>query len=323
MAKRLFRALIAALILGVSLPARAADHVAIGEPTWIGAQIMARLIGHIIEDRFDISATYVPRANAGIFAAMDLGRGEIDVHPDVWLPNQSSLVDLYVKRKGTVFLSSGSYFGRSGICLPRGYAERHDIHAVQELADPRLRGLLDTDGDGVNDIWIGEEGWASTNVHKVKLRDYGLETALVANTENEALYHDRMAQILADGGGAVFYCYTPHYVQVLFDLVMLTEPAHDPATYRPVYPDQDARWFELSHVASADRIKTVRVAYSGRLNRSFPEAAHFLSSMDMDASDLSDLILAVQVDGQKIDVAVDAWIAENPQVIDRWLVGAE
>jgi glycine betaine/proline transport system substrate-binding protein len=32
----------------------------------------------------------VPGNNATIFQAMDQGKGDIDVHPDVWLPNQES-----------------------------------------------------------------------------------------------------------------------------------------------------------------------------------------------------------------------------------------
>lgn len=90
-----------AAILGMALSAGAAsaqETVMIGEPSWPGARIMANLIGQVIETRLGGEVGYAPGANAVIFAAMDGGRGDIDVHPDVWLPNQQSFVDQYIAR---------------------------------------------------------------------------------------------------------------------------------------------------------------------------------------------------------------------------------
>ena len=98
--------------------ALAQSKVMIGEPSWPGAKIMANVIGQVITKRLGGEVGYAPGANAVIFAAMDGGRGDIDVHPDVWLPNQASFTDEYVDQKGTVALSEGSYEGRSGFCTP-------------------------------------------------------------------------------------------------------------------------------------------------------------------------------------------------------------
>ena len=46
----------------------------------------------------------VPGNNATIFQAMHQGKGAIDVHPDVWLPNQQSFTQKYVDGEKTVTL---------------------------------------------------------------------------------------------------------------------------------------------------------------------------------------------------------------------------
>ena len=181
---------LAALTLGTG--ALAQEKVMVGEPSWPGAKVMSRVIGQVIETRLGGEAGYAPGANAVIFAAMDGGRGDIDVHPDVWLPNHESFRKEYVEQKGTVALSSGSYEGRTGFCTPTYMAEEHNIRSIFDLATPMAQDLFDTDGDGKGEIWVGGSGWASTNVHKVKVRDYGIETFLDPSTEDEAVLYARL-----------------------------------------------------------------------------------------------------------------------------------
>jgi glycine betaine/proline transport system substrate-binding protein len=52
---------------------------------------------------------YVPGNNAMIFQAMDQGKGAIDVHPDVRLPNQQSFTKHYVDEAGHVALSENPH----------------------------------------------------------------------------------------------------------------------------------------------------------------------------------------------------------------------
>ncbi len=307
-----------ALIFPAGL-AGATERVMVGEPDWLGARIMANLIGQIISGELGHPVGYTPRTNAGIFAAMDKGKGEIDIHPDVWSPNQRYLVELYVGQKGSVALSPNSYEGRSGFCLPTVFARAHGIRSIGDLAAPRLRGLLDMDGNGSNDIWIGAEGWASTNIHKVKMRDYGLMESLEQKTDPEPDFLARLDAHLSSGAAAVFYCYTPNYQQIRYALTMLEEPAYDPSDYHVVTPDEESDWFESSRVATRDPVTSIRIAYSLRLEEDFPRVARFLTRIDMEAEDISQLSYAVQVDAQSIPDAISAWIAAHPDRIAAWL----
>ncbi len=303
----------------LSSGAMAQEKVTVGEPSWPGAKIMANVIGQIIEGRLGGEVGYAPGANAVIFAAMDGGRGDIDVHPDVWLPNQASFTDEYVTQKGTVSLSSGSYEGRAGFCTPTYMAEKHNIRSIYDLATPDAQELFDSNGDGMGEIWVGASGWASTNVHKVKVRDYGIETFLEPGTEDETVFYSRLKDAVAEEKGVVFYCYKPHYVHALYDMTMIEEPPHNPDEYTIIQPSDDADWYAKSKITSGDVVKTVTVAYSSSLNERNPAAASFLAKIDMDSDALSQLTYDVVVQGGDISEVVAAWIDENSDVVDGWL----
>ncbi|MFW8635657.1 glycine betaine ABC transporter substrate-binding protein [Cribrihabitans pelagius] len=313
------KTLTAIAALGAGTGALAQEKIMVGEPSWPGAKVMSRVIGQVIETRLGGEAGYAPGANAVIFAAMDGGRGDIDVHPDVWLPNHLSFTEEYVDQKGTVGLSSGSYEGRTGFCTPTYMTEKHGISSIFDLATPAAQELYDTNGDGMGEIWVGATGWASTNVHKVKVRDYGIETFLAPSTEDETVFYARLKDAIAQEQGVVFYCYEPHYVHALYDVTMIEEPEHDPAAYTMLQPDQDSDWFNKSAITSGDPVKTVTVAYSKSLEQRNPAAAAFLSKIDMDAGELSKLTYQVVIEGQEIDAAVSDWLAANGAIVDGWL----
>ena len=158
----------------IAAPAAANEKVNIGVPSWTGAQAIAHLLKAVVEMRIGGEAGLVPGNNATIFQAMDQGKGDIDVHPDVWLPNQESFTNKYVDEAGTVQLSSNPYEGNQGFCVSKDFAAANDITDIADLGRPDVAALMDSDGDGKGEMWIGAPGWASANVNEVKVRDYGL-----------------------------------------------------------------------------------------------------------------------------------------------------
>ncbi len=112
----------------------------------------------------------VPGNNATIFQAMDQGKGDIDGHPDVWLPNQESFTNKYVVGTGTVSLSKNHYIGNQGFCVSNDFAN-NNITDITDLGHPEVAAKMDSDGNGKSEMWIGAPGWASANVNEVKVRD--------------------------------------------------------------------------------------------------------------------------------------------------------
>lgn len=309
-----------ALSIGLSSVASYADRaVMIGEPTWPGAKIIANLMKVVIEDKLGGEAYLVPGSNPIIFAAMHGAKGDIDVHPDVWLPNQKSLTDEYVDEKGTVSLSKNAYKGRTGLCVPTYMAKDHNIKSIYDLATPEAQKLFDSDGDGKGEVWIGASGWASTNVNKVKMRDYGVETFLEPGTEDEVVFYSKLKNIIKKKKGVVFYCYKPHYVHALYDVTMLEEPEHNAEKYVMVQPDAYVDWFKKSKITTGDPVKTVHVAVSKDLEKRSPEAYKFLSNIALNSDDLSRWTYEVVIEGKKAEDVVSKWVSENGKTVDKWL----
>ena len=140
-------------------PALASEKVNIGVPSWTGAQAIAHLLAAVVEMRIGGEADLVSGNNATIFQAMDQGKGDIDVHPDVWLPNQESFTKKFVDQAGTVTLSSNPYEGNQGFCVSKDFGEANNITDIADLGRPDVAALMDSDGNGLGEMWIGAPAW--------------------------------------------------------------------------------------------------------------------------------------------------------------------
>ena len=309
--------LAAALVSAISVPAFAED-VKIGVPTWTGAQAIAYVLGEVVTTRIGGSVDYVPGNNATIFQAMDQGEGDIDVHPDVWLPNQESFTNQYVDEAGTVTLSSNPYQGNQGFCVSKDFAAANDITDIADLGRPDVAALMDSDGNGLGEMWIGAPGWASANVNEVKVRDYGLLDFIEPIRAEEAVKTARIKDSIAKGEGYAFYCYEPHAVWYMFDVVMLTEPAFDPEKYIMVQPSDDAAWYEKSMVASKDALKEVQIAWANSLVDRSPAIAEFFANFALTADDVSGLAFEISNGAEAADAAA-AWVEANSDRVDAML----
>ncbi|MEO0773686.1 MAG: glycine betaine ABC transporter substrate-binding protein [Pseudomonadota bacterium] len=312
-------AISATLSLSTAVGAYAQELVRIAEPNWASGRAMAGLIKVIVEDKLGGQAELVPGTNAVIFAGMDRGKGEIDVHPDVWLPNQSNFTDEYVDANGTVALSGGNYEGFSAFCAPREFAEENNIKTVFDLATPEVAALMDRDGDGMGDIWVGAPGWASTKINSVKVRDYGITNFFTPIEAEEEVATASISDALNKGEGYAFYCYAPHYNWFVFDMVRLEEPAYDPANYDMKQPAEDANWFENSRVETADKAKTIHVGYSRSLETRTPTVADFLSKIDMDTETVNNFTHEIVVKQRSSEEVAREWVDANPDIVDGWL----
>ena len=308
----------AAIASVIAVPAFA-EEVNIGVPSWTGAQAIAYVLGEVVTSRIGGTVEYVPGNNATIFQAMDQGEGDIDVHPDVWLPNQESFTRQYVDEAGTVTLSSNPYQGNQGFCVSQDFAAAMNITDIADLGRPDVAAAMDSDGNGLGEMWIGAPGWASANVNEVKTRDYGLLDFIEPIRAEEAVKTARIRDSIAKGEGNAFYCYEPHAVWFMFDVTMLTEPTYDPEKYIMVQPSDNADWYEMSMVATKDDLKQVQIAWSNSLVDRSPAIAEFFANFSLNAQDVSGLAFEISAnDRDPAEVAAE-WVAANSDRVDAML----
>ncbi|MEO0327506.1 MAG: glycine betaine ABC transporter substrate-binding protein [Pseudomonadota bacterium] len=304
------------LVASVTL---ASEKVNIGVPSWTGAQAIAHLLKEVVESRIGGEAGLIPGNNATIFQAMDQGKGDIDVHPDVWLPNQESFTKKYVDGTGTVKLSTNPYEGNQGFCVSKNFGEANSITDIADLGRPDVAAKMDSDGNGKGEMWIGAPGWASANVNEVKVRDYGLLDFVEPVRAEESVKTARVKDSIAKDEGYAFYCYKPHAIWYQFDVKMLTEPKFDPANYQMVQPSDDPDWYDKSKVATKDALKNVQIAWSKSLQGRSPAIAEFFERFSLEADDVSSFAYEISGKGREPADVAKEWVAANSDRVDAWL----
>ncbi len=307
---------LAAGILGFGGTAQAADIV-IGVPNWPSVAVTAEVVKVVLEDNLGLEVELQNGTNPIIFEAMD--SGSMHVHPEVWLPNQSNLNNTYVKEKGTVAMNPNGVPAFQGMCVTKGTADRTGITKLSELTNPDMAANFDTDGDGLGEIWIGAPGWASTNVEKIRGKSYGYAETMTLKEMDETLALAEVDNAVAQGQNIVFFCYTPHHMFALHELVILKEPTYEAAKWNVIQPTDDPEWLEKSDAAVAWDLAYLHIHYASALETDMPEVASVLSKIKLDTDTVSKMTFALVVEKQDPAAFAANWVAENSGTVEKWL----
>lgn len=308
--------LAAAMVATAALPARAADLV-VGVGDWPSAIATAHLVKALIEDK--LGRTVELRSGATDALWEGAGAGEIDVLPEVWLPNDRAQVIAHVDRSHAVTLLPRAVPARQGLCTTREAADKFAIRSMDDLATERVAALLDTDADGRGEIWIGAEGWNSTRVEQIRARGYGYDTTMTLIEAEEPVAMAGVDVAAALGEPLVFFCYEPHHMFALHDLVMLDEPGHDPTKWVIRSPDEDPDWLKNSAAATAWPVSFIHMAHRTGLAKDAPEVTALLSRMDLEADTIEAMTYALIVERADPDAFAAEWIAAHPERVKAWL----
>lgn len=296
--------------------AQAAD-VVIGVPNWPSVRVTAHVLKTVMEDNLGLEVELQNGTNPVVFEAMD--SGAMHVHPEVWLPNQVNLNKKFVMEKKTVRQTAAGVAGDQAMCVTKGTAERTGIKDLNELSNPDMAKNFDTDGDGKGEIWIGAAGWASTNVEKIRAKSYGYAETMKLKEMDETLALAEVDNAVAKKENIVFFCYTPHHMFALHELVILKEPAYDEAKWNVIQPTDDPEWLEKSSAPVAWNTAYLHIHYAAGLEKSHPAAAKMLASVKLNTDQVSAMTYALVV--EKADPAEFAkkWVADNGKTVDSWL----
>ncbi len=322
MSTKRIAALAFAGLLGVSGPSHAQDatqseDIVIGLPAWPSAQVTANVIATVLEERLQVGAELRPRGTLTLLR--ELASGKADVHPEVWLPIFDGAIDRFDGPDGNVVISDQGVTAGQNMCVTRHTADSVGIAAVSDLTRPDIASRFDTDGDGKGEVWIGAATWSATSIEQIRARSYGYDRTmtLLEMPEDAAMAAVDVAVSL--DRPIVFYCYWPHHVFSLHDIVVLDEPAHDPDTWMIVTEAEDADWLEKSRADTAWGTSHFHVGYGRDLAARSPAAAAFLSNIAFTADDITAMSYAIAVEDKPAAQVATEWIAANEERIEGWL----
>ena len=314
--KKLLAISCAGAISAFGSAAQAAD-VVIGVPNWPSVLATAHVLKVALENNLGLEVELQSATNPVVFEAMD--SGSMHVHPEVWLPNQANLNQQFVSDKKTVRMNPNGVAGDQAMCVTKGTAERTGIANLSDLTDPEMAKNFDTDGDGLGEIWIGAAGWASTNVEKIRAKSYGYDATMSLKEMDETLALAEVDNAVTQDQDIVFFCYTPHHMFALHELVILKEPAYDEAQWNVIQPTDDPEWLEKSNAAVAWNTANLHIYYAASLEADQPEAAAMLANVSLDTDTVSTMTFALVVEKQDPAEFAAKWVEENADTVDSWL----
>ena len=305
-----------ALSVAICTPALSATIV-VGQPDWPSAQVTAHIISDILEERLGVEVRLRPVGTIELMGGID--RGEIDVHPEVWMPNGEEIVREYRDVRGSLTLSPIKVAAEQHICTTRATSEATGLKELKDLANPDVAAAFDTDADGLGEMWIGAFTWSSTRIERVRARSYGYDSTMMLLTMPEDQALASVDAAVATGAPIVFYCYTPHYIHALHDIVQLDEPAHDPDAWKIVTAEQDPAWLSLSKAETAWEPSSYQIGYATSLKEYHPKVAAFLDRMEISEEDAEKMSYAVHVEGRAPEEIAATWVKENADRIEEWV----
>ncbi|MEO1174941.1 MAG: glycine betaine ABC transporter substrate-binding protein, partial [Myxococcota bacterium] len=136
---------------------------------------------------------------------------------------------------------------------------------------------------------------------------------------DETIAYGDLANAIDAGEPWIGFCYAPHYIFVLHDIVMLDEPEHDPETWTIVQPTDDPAWLEKSEASTAWKGATLHLHYAKALEETYPEVAALLKAYEIPGDALSEMGKALAVESRDPAEFAREWVAANEDIVLGWL----
>ncbi len=299
--------------------ASAQERVAISDLNWNGAKAIAAVLEGIIDGPMGGNADIVQGMNqaAVIMEGMDKGDGSVDIYTDLWMPNQQALWDEYVENRGSV-ATNQPYAGTSNIYVPAYMAEK-GVTSIEDLADPEVAAMFDTDGNGKGEYWAGDVTWASTKRWQIKFKSYGLDGLWEPNIVSADTFKAGLEAAYASSQPQLFYYWTPEAIHVKYDLVALEEPARFDGCEDV---DLDAEnWLEVSTFECVIASNEIFIGYSKSLEERNPAVANMLSNIQFTGDEINEWIVEMFDNKRDPAIVAEEWIADNEELVMSWING--
>ncbi|MFT4172000.1 MAG: glycine betaine/L-proline ABC transporter substrate-binding protein ProX [Rhodocyclaceae bacterium] len=257
-------------------------------------------------------------------AYLALANGDATFMAASWQP----LHDDFFKNAGgpAKLYREGTYVTQSvqGYLIDRKTAERYKITSIDQLKDPQIARLFDTNGDGKADLAGCNPGWGCEQVIEHQLDTYGLRATV---THNQGSYSALIADTITrfkQGQPVLYYTWTPYWVSGVLkpgkDVVWLQVPFSS-------LPGEQARH---STRLSDGRdygfpVNTQHVVANKAFADKNPAAARLFAAMKLPLADINAQNLRMRNGENKpadIERHVDLWIKAHQAQFDSWIAQA-
>lgn len=293
---------------------------------WIEEQFLTEIVnigleklGYEVEDiqQADYAALHVSMAND----ELDYTTGFYDPVHDSFFDNAGG--DEKLEIVGEIVLGGGIH----GILVDKKTADTYEISSLEQLQNPDIAQLFDTDGDGKANVAGCPAGWKCSELIDNQIKASGLEDTV---QQDQGAYAALIADMLARQSQeepVLYYAYSPHW------LLSKLKPGED-VTWLAVSPTEssgdaaDPTDSDTTNDSQDSEFPTAkqRIVASQTFIDENPVARRFFEIIAVPVDDLN-RESAIINDGEDspddIRRHAEEWIDNNSELFEGWLQEAQ
>jgi len=235
--------------------------------------------------------------------------------------------DMYKAAGGDAkFYRQGTYVqgAAQGYLIDKKTAEKYHITRLDQLKDPQLAKLFDSNGDGKADMTGCTPGWGCEAVINHQNKAYGLSATVEANMGNySAMVADTLARY-RQGKPILYYTWTPYWLSDVLkpgkDVVWLQVPF---SSLPGAQKDVDTKLANGANYGFP--VNTMHIVANKAWAEKNPAAAKLFAEMKLPIGDINAENAAMhngQASEADINRHVDGWIKAHQAQFDGWIKDA-
>jgi glycine betaine/proline transport system substrate-binding protein len=248
---------------------------------------------------------------------------ELDFHGTTWEKLQA---DLYQKSGGDQKLERVGLImadGLQGYQIDKKTADEYNITSLEQLQDPEIAQLFDSDGDGKANLTGCNAGWVCALVIEHHLETYELQDTV---EQDQGQYETLLADTLTryrEEKPILYYAYVPHWAGSILEVGKAAVWLEVPFTSLPEGQENvtaEETYAEGKNLGFAvDRVKVL--ANKEFINNN-PAAKRFFELVSIPIEDINaqqQRVYNGEKDSADIRRHAEEWVQENQQQFDSWV----
>ena len=213
-----------------------------------------------------------------------------------------------------------------GYLIDKKTAEQYNISNLEQLKDPEIAKLFDSDGDGKANLIGCNPGWGCELAIEHHLDAYGLRDRVEHEQgEYEALLIDTMARY-RQGKPILYYSYTPHWLGIVLEpgkeVIWLAVPFTSLPKAQGTVTAQDT---SVDGKNLGFVVERVRILANKEFVNANPAAKRLFELIKIPLADINaqqKLVYNGEDSSEDIRRHAEGWVQKNQQQFDSWVSDA-
>ena len=255
-------------------------------------------------------------------AHISIGNGDIDFYGVHWQKLHEKFLresgeDEKIERLGVIIADAAQ-----GYQIDKNTADQYKITNLEQLKDPNIAKLFDSDGNGKANLTGCNPGWGCELVIEHHLDTYGLRDTV----ENDQGHYDTLlAATIArqkQGKPVLYYVYTPHWSSIVLEVGKDSTWLEVPFTSLPKEVGEVTA--EDTSVDGKNRgfaIDQIRIIANKKVLTDNPAAKRLFELIEIPIEDVNaqqKLVQEGESSAKKIRIHAQKWVENNQELFDSW-----